>query len=326
MKDRRLVFLLTLVGTVALSFVFPSGGVYLSHVFPNIQTMLIILMYLGMGMTTDSSVLLSGLSRWRLHLFVQGCLFILAPLLSYGLFQALSLKFGVEDSVGILFIGTLPTTITSCILLTKQSGGNSVGAMYNATLSQLLGVFVTPLLLTLFLHARVGGTGSILVVIGSLMRKILIPLVVGQIIRLKLSRVVAALGKISDLVIYYAIFVILYLNLAQVLSSGQNIGSLTSLVCTGVSSVLLLVTLLVLIWHMSGWLHFPKEDRVAITYTGTQKTLGMGIPLAVLYFSENPIMASRATIVIITYYIASLFLSFILVEALVNKTYGVHKQ
>lgn len=325
MKDRRLVFLLTLVCTVTLAFVFPNGGVYLSRVFPSIQTVLIVMMYLGMGMTTDSSVLMSGLSRWRLHLFIQGCLFILAPLLSYAFFKILSLKFGVDDSVGILFVGTLPTTITSCILLTKQSGGNSVGAMYNATLSQLLGVFITPLLLTLFLHTHVGGTGSISSVIGTLMRKILIPLVIGQIIRLKLKGIVVALGKIPEIVIYYAIFVILYLNLTQVLSSGQSIGSISSLVVTGISSVLLLVTLLGSIWHVSGWLRFDKEDRIAITYTGTQKTLGMGIPLAALYFSENPVMASRTTIVIIVYYIASLFLSFILVETLVKTTYGVNK-
>ena len=325
MKDRRLVFLLTLVCTVTLAFVFPNGGVYLSRVFPSIQTVLIVMMYLGMGMTTDSSVLMSGLSRWRLHLFIQGCLFILAPLLSYAFSKILSLKFGVDDSVGILFVGTLPTTITSCILLTKQSGGNSVGAMYNATLSQLLGVFITPLLLTLFLHTHVGGTGSISSVIGTLMRKILIPLVIGQIIRLKLKGIVVALGKIPEIVIYYAIFVILYLNLTQVLSSGQSIGSISSFVVTGISSVLLLVTLLGSIWHVSGWLRFDKEDRIAITYTGTQKTLGMGIPLAALYFSENPVMASRTTIVIIVYYIASLFLSFILVETLVKTTYGVNK-
>lgn len=321
MKDRRLVFLIALVFTVALSFGYPKGGVFLSNLIPHLQTILIIIMYLGMGISTDSSVLISGFSKWRLHLLIQSCLFVLAPILSYGIFLILSLKFGASNSVGILFIGTLPTTITSCILLTKQSGGNSVGAMYNATLSQILGVFFTPLLLSIFLHTQVVEASSISTVIGSLMRKILIPLAVGQIVRVKLRHVVDALGKVPEKVIFYAIFVILYLNLTQVLSSDQNIGSLTSLVFTALSSVFLLISLLILIWLISGWLRFSKSDRIAITYTGTQKTLGMGVPLAALYFSESPMMVSRVTIVIIVYYVASLFLSFFVVEALVKRTY-----
>ncbi len=322
MLDKRYSFLLTLGITIALSFLFPLGGQCMSDSLPWLQTALIMAMYFGLGLNTEFSALLGGLSQWRLHVFVQSSLFVVAPLVSYSLFKVLSRGIGSENSIGLLFVGCLPTTITSCIVLTKQSHGNSVGAIYNATLSQILGVFATPLLLSFFLHTEVQGTAPLGSVVLSLAQKILLPLAFGQVVRVSLKRVVRLLGKIPDLVTFYAIFVILYMNLSQVLGTKYFSVGFGLLVYSGIAAVVLFILLLVLSWTMSGLLGFNREDRIASTYTGTQKTLGMGVPLAAIFFAGNPELVSKATIIIIVYYISSLFLSFLLVEKLVKKRYA----
>jgi len=323
MRDKRYTFLFTLSITVALSFLFPHGGQWMSNTIPSLQTVLIMLMYFGLGLGTEFSMLLGGLSQWKLLVYVQGSLFLIAPIVSYGMFKLLSLWIGIENSMGLLFVGCLPTTITSCILLTKQSDGNSIGAMYNATLSQILGVFTTPLLLSLFLHAEVQGTAPLGSVMLSLAQKILLPLLAGQLVRYSLKKVVQMVGKLPDLVTFYAIFIILYMNLSQVLGAKHASADFVSMVFSAIAAVVLFVLLLLLVWTISGLLGFKREDRIASTYTGTQKTLGMGVPLAAIFFADNPELISKATIIIIVYYISSLFFSFLLVEKLVKKRYAI---
>jgi sodium/bile acid cotransporter 7 len=278
------------------------------------STVTIMLMYVGMGLNTDTELLLKGLENWKLHLSVQVAIFIIAPIVALLLFFILS-EFGyTERSVGLLFVGAVPTTITSCIMLTKRYGGNAVGSLYNAVLSQVLGVVVTPLLLSLILSARFETVNSFASVLLSLIQKMIVPFIVGQLLR-KFKHLIGKIGQIGS---FYGIFFILFMNLAKVASQG-DLGTTLGALTVPLGSAVLLCAVQVLATYAEGLLlRLSVEDSICLLFTGSQKTMGMGVPLAAIYFSGTADIAMDATLVIIMYYLAAMVLTVAMVPLVVR--------
>jgi solute carrier family 10 (sodium/bile acid cotransporter), member 7 len=51
---------------------------------------------------------------------------------------------------GLLIMTCLPTTINMCVILTTAAGGSVATALWNAVISNMAGIFITPLLLLRF--------------------------------------------------------------------------------------------------------------------------------------------------------------------------------
>lgn len=51
----------------------------------------------------------------------------------------------------------------------------------------------------------------------------------------------------------------------------------------------LLFFMLWLTWVGSGWLGFNRDDRIAIQFCGTKKSLATGLPMATVLFAGQPV-------------------------------------
>lgn len=80
---------------------------------------------------------------------------------------------------GLLIMTCLPTTINMCILLTSASGGNVATALCNTVISNLAGIFLTPMLLLRFFGKAI--ELPFLELVSKLCSKVLLP--VGKFIR-----------------------------------------------------------------------------------------------------------------------------------------------
>jgi solute carrier family 10 (sodium/bile acid cotransporter), member 7 len=308
---KRPVFAIALSITFVLAAVAPQIGARLYDLGWT-STFAIMLMYAGMGMNTDTALIWKGFGQWRLHLAVQGALFVLAPLLSLAVFTGLAAMGRADRAVGLLFIGAIPTTITSCIMLTRRYGGNAIGSLYNAVLAQVLGVLLTPLILSLVLSTRFETVSPFGVVLLSLSKKMILPFLAGQIIRLlgeRLGKIGLYLRKSGQVCSFYGIFFILYMNLAKVASRGDLVHILSPLAVPLAASLVLCALQIVGTWLEGLLLRLSVEDRICLLFTGSQKTLGMGVPLASIYFATRADIAMDATLVIITYYLVAMMLS-----------------
>lgn len=318
---KRPVFARALLFTFALAAVAPQAGAWLYDLgWPS--TVAIMLMYAGMGLNTDTALIWKGLGQWRLHLAVQGALFVLAPLLSLAVFTGLAVVGKADRAVGLLFIGAVPTTITSCIMLTRRYGGNAIGSLYNAVLAQLLGVVLTPLILSLVLSTRFEAVSPFGVVLLSLVKKMILPFLVGQLIRPlgdRLGRAGLHLRKAGQVCSFYGIFFILYMNLAKVASRGDLARTLGPLAVPLAASLVLCALQITGTWLEGLLLRLPMEDRICLLFTGSQKTLGMGVPLASIYFATRADIAMDATLVIITYYLVAMMLSVAMVPVIIGR-------
>ncbi len=93
------------------------------------------------GVGLSSGALRAGVLNWRLHALVQTVTSLVFPLIGFGLSAALDGHVVPELRLGIFYLCALPSTVSSSVALTAAARGNVAGAVFNATLSSLIGTF-----------------------------------------------------------------------------------------------------------------------------------------------------------------------------------------
>src|SRR5690606_26542871 len=141
-------FLLGLLLAVAAAFVFPGpgsrGGALQPELLGNAGIALILFLQ---GLSLAMEKIRAGAANWRLHAIIQAFTFIVFPLVGLLLDRIVpafwqSQPYAVRQ--GFLYLCVLPSTISTSVVLTAVARGNTAGALFNAALSNILGVLVTP--------------------------------------------------------------------------------------------------------------------------------------------------------------------------------------
>ncbi len=293
-------FVLGIFAAVLLGLLFPSLSVLNSSGI--ITTGIVIGLFLSIGFTLPVNALKSGLANIRLHLFMQFFIFILTPLYYFLITSVLDLP--ADLRIGILALAVLPTTVSTCIVFTQASGGNTVGTMFNAVLSNVGGVFLSPLLLSLLLQ----GAGrdipaSVLAsIILSLCWKMLLPLIIGHLAnRIYTRRWVVNKKKVGSFNNLLILFLVLF-SIARSASDQAFIENLTKM-GGGVLLIALSFYLLTALAYVLGKaLKFSSEDMISILYAAPQKTLAMGVPLLSAYFADDPQLLGTVLIPLLFYH------------------------
>jgi solute carrier family 10 (sodium/bile acid cotransporter), member 7 len=282
-------FLLGLGSVVLLAWLFPdpgaTGGILRSQMTTRLG---VVLIFFFQGLTLSMSVLRMGLMQWRLHLFVQGCIFLALPLLSLGLVTAGAAFFTEELRLGIIFLAVLPTTIATSVAYTAMTGGNVAGAVFNSTFANMAGIFITPLWISVWLQA--GGEnlplGKLFLDISMML---LAPLLVGQAIRPLVMRWVDGYKKQFSTAGSLIILFIVYAAFSN--SWKSNIWSAQGTETAAVAAIgAMLLFFLALGLSAAGirLFRFDHENAMAALFCAPQKTLAAGAPLANLIFAGHP--------------------------------------
>jgi Predicted Na+-dependent transporter len=141
-------FTLALLATVLLASLLPARGIAAQWLDSGTDIAIAVLFFLH-GARLPRQAIVAGLLHWRLHLLILACTFVLYPLLGVLARPLASAALTPELALGLLFLCALPSTVQSSIAFTSMAGGNVAAAVCSASLSSLLGVFLTPWLMTL---------------------------------------------------------------------------------------------------------------------------------------------------------------------------------
>jgi sodium/bile acid cotransporter 7 len=194
-------FLMAMVAAVLVASFMPQWGrsegvLHLGKV-TDVGVFLLFFLH-GMGLSTDS--LKQGATRWKLHLLVQSCTYVLFPLW-WALLAATAGRWMPHDLLmGFFYLAVLPSTVSSSVAMTALARGHVAAAVLNATLSTLLGVFLTPLLVSLVMGSS-GELAGHKLDVGATMLKVaqmlLLPFVIGHLLRPALARTFARIKPIT---------------------------------------------------------------------------------------------------------------------------------
>ena len=153
---------------------------------------------------------IEGLKHWKLHTTVLAATYVLFPLLGLAMRLLVPSVLTNDLYTGVLYLCLLPSTVQSSIAFTSIARGNVAAAVVSASLSNMLGVFMTPVLVMLLMQTTGEATVSPTAIL-EIVVQLLLPFVAGQLLRPKLYRILShtTLTKVVDrgsvyLVVYAA--------------------------------------------------------------------------------------------------------------------------
>jgi sodium/bile acid cotransporter 7 len=289
----KLDWFLTGMGVaVFLAWLFPDPGAKGGSMHPEIVTKAgVALIFFLHGVALPFAALKAGTLQWKLHLVVQGCTFLLFPLLGFvlsPLFRNLGGIAPPELALGIFYLCALPSTVSSSVAMTAAARGNVAAAVFNATLSSLIGVVLTPLWVRAGMQTG-GGPIDLGGVILDLVKWLVLPLAVGQLCRPFLGTWASKNKPFINILDRGTILLLVYTSFCDSMKwgvwSGHGIGAV---LVTAVVSVLLFYLVLSIVGAICRALKFPVEDQIAAVFCGSKKSLASGVPMAQLIFAGNP--------------------------------------
>jgi sodium/bile acid cotransporter 7 len=277
-----------MLGAVALAWLFPEPGARGGVLHPEIANKAgVALIFFLHGASLSFEGLKSGTLNFRLHLVVQLSTFVLLPLLGLIAYFATTGVLRPDLRLGIFYLCALPSTVSSSVALTAAARGNVAGALFNATASSLLGVFLTPLWLGLLLGS-VGRSLPIGPVIGDLLLWLVLPLAMGQLARPWLGGFVRRHQVAVAVIDRVTILLLVYTSFCDSVQGGVwSNQSLFALVFTLGLSLLLLGVAMGSVGFASGRLGLSRSDRIAAVLCGSKKSLATGVPMAHLMFGAH---------------------------------------
>jgi len=244
------------------------------------------------GARLSREAVIGGLGHWRLHLLVLASTFGLFPLLTLGVTALPAWISPPELATGLIFLGCLPSTVQSSIAFVSVARGNVPAAVASASASNLLGVFLTPLLVGVLLHAQGGVSAESF---WAIVAQLLVPFVAGQALRRWIGDWVKANNPLLSKLDRGSILLVVYTAFSGAVVAGvwSMLSALDLARLLAICGVLL-AAVLGLTAFAARALGFSKEDEIAIVFCGSKKSLASGAPMAAAIFS--PAVAGVALI------------------------------
>jgi len=273
-------YILALLGTVVLASLLPArGGV--AQAAGTLSNVGIVVLFFLHGAKLSREAILAGAGNWRLHGAVLGTTFVLFPLLGL----AIAALPGLPPLVatGMLFLTLLPSTVQSSIAFTSIAGGNVAAAVCSASFSNLIGIFVTPLLAALLMSGQ--GAGVSWDAAEKIVLQLLVPFMAGHLLR---PVVGGWVGRHRPLVSYVdrgSVLLVVYTAF-----SAAVVGGLLQRMAPGTVVVILLLSgallafVLAFTWSAGKALGLAREDGLVLLFCGSKKSLATGVPIAGVLF------------------------------------------
>ena len=284
-------FVIGLFAAVIIAFIFPEPGARHGWLHPELVSnfgIALILFLQGLSMPLEK--VKRGAGNWRLHLIIQLFTFVVFPIVGLG-FQLVSPHIWVSEPQGIqqgfLYLCVLPSTVSTSVVLTSVARGNTAAAILSAAFSNIVGVVLTPILVS-FLMQATGQSGPIGPLLFQIACLTLLPFAVGVGLRRFIQSWIDTNKRWVNLISNSVILFIVYTAFCD--SVNERIWDKYGLELT--AGVLLSVTLLfgtmsLLIYLASLAAKLNREDWIAVYFCSVKKTLAMGVPLAILIFGSR---------------------------------------
>ena len=275
--DKQNIFLLLLILMVVAGKVIPYQDSY-NQIF-NLEAFIdwgIAGIFLLYGLKLNLKEVVKDVSNWKLHLLVQTGTFVLFPLLVLVFYPFFRDTIYFQSWLSVYFLACLPSTVSSSVVMVSIAKGNVTSAIFNASISGLIGILLTPLLMGFFLQAH-HSEGNQAEIIQQLLLKVLLPIILGILLNpifkniiQKYSKIIAEFDRLIILLIVYESF-----SKAFIKNVFASVPSLVFVVIA-VSVVILFFVVYAILQWISCKLGFSREDAITTTFCGSKKSLVHG--------------------------------------------------
>jgi sodium/bile acid cotransporter 7 len=279
-------FLIGLLAAVGIAIVIPARGAATPIVDIATTAGIATLFFLhGAKLSTREAWV--GLRQWKLHVVIFATTFVVFPLVGLALRFLDGTALSHELYLGLLFLCAMPSTVQTSIAFTSIARGNVAAAICSATFSNLLGVFLSPVLVGWLLGSAVEIRPESVLLIGC---EIVLPFVAGQLVRRWVQPWIVARPTTISLVDRGSVLLVVYSAFSSGVVSGiwQTISPWSFLAVIGVNT-LLLAAILTFTTGLGKWLGFARAERVVYLFCGSKKSVSTGLPIALILFPASTV-------------------------------------
>jgi sodium/bile acid cotransporter 7 len=278
-------FLLLLVLTIVVASLLPAQGVAVP-IFGGLTDAAIVLLFFLHGAKLSRQAILSGIGNWRLHLLVMASSFLLFPLLGWAMAWGAQGLTTPEILSGLLYLSLLPSTVQSSIAFTAMARGNVPAAVCSASLSNITGIVLTPVLVGLLIQVQGSAPGVSLSAIEAIMLQLLLPFVAGHLLRPWIGGFIDRHKKLLMPVDRSSILLVVYTAFSAAVVNGiwERTELADLLLILGLSAVLLALVMAANLF-VARRLHLPRGDEIVLLFCGSKKSLVSGVPMAGAIFA-----------------------------------------
>lgn len=281
-------FVLAILGVISVAYFLPQWGSSKSPVpIDLIGSIGISMIFFFYGLKLSPEKIRSGLKNWKLHLLVQSSTFLLFPLIVLVFYPFVKSEKSEVLWLSFLFLAALPSTVSSSVVMVSIAKGNLPAAIFNASISGLIGILITPIWMGFFLaHATADFQfGAIYL---KLITEILLPVILGLLLQRFIGQYVQKYSTYLTLFDKSIILLIIYKSFAE--SFENKVFS-----SVGVWDVMIMalatVALFYLVYFINGlftkWLNFNTEDKITAQFCGTKKSLVHGTVFSKILFPAS---------------------------------------
>jgi len=245
---------------------------------------IIFLIFIISGLLIESDQVRAGIKDIQATVLALAIIIVFAPAAAV-LLCLLPLETGV--AIGLFLVAVMPSTLSSGVVMTGAAGGNMAHALFVTILSNFIGIFSIPVILSMLLiwqnqdKVLIIDQGAIIIKLTFI---VLVPLLIGIGAKAVIFKSRNP-GRFNLQVInQWLIVTVVFISLAgakQVLL-GKGSAIFYIIVLVGVFHLMLLGISFFLV-KLFG---VQKGRRESIIFMGSQKTLALSVMLQVSYFNE----------------------------------------
>jgi solute carrier family 10 (sodium/bile acid cotransporter), member 7 len=280
-------YLVLLVGTVAVATLLPARGVG-TQIVSQAAYYAVALLFFLYGAKLNTKAIMAGIANWRLQGLVFASTYAAFPIVGLMLAYLLTPFLPPPILIGIVYLAVLPSTVQSSIAFTSIAHGNVPAAVCAASLSNVVGVFLTPAFAAVLLHTSGGGVdGGAIVDIGI---QILLPFILGQLARPLVGKFIHRHARLTQIVDRGSILLIVYSAFSAGVVAGiwQQVDMPTLAIMIGADIVMLAIIMTGT--TLAGRLaRLEREDRMVLFFCGSKKSLASGLPMANILFAGQTV-------------------------------------
>ncbi|MGV8093809.1 MAG: bile acid:sodium symporter family protein [Mangrovibacterium sp.] len=300
-------FIIGILLMILLAYLFPGIGNKGSRI--ELETVIhygIMLLFFFYGVKLSPENLKNDLGNWRLHIMIQSITFILFPLV------VLPFRLLLRDTpyemlwLAVFFLAALPSTVSSSVVMVSIAKGNIPSAIFNASISGIIGILITPAWMGLFLehHSEAFSFGKAL---GDLVVQILLPVGAGMLVHPFLGGWAKRNNRYIGLFDRSVILAIVYNSFSDSFSQGifSRMGMQELLILGGG-----VIGLFFLIYEGTKLairlMRFNREDGITVLFCSSKKSLIHGSVFSSVLLAGTP-YASLFLVPIMIYHAFQLF-------------------
>lgn len=286
MKVKIDKFIVAIIGVVTLAYLFPNWGSKESPI-PHelIGSIGISFIFFFYGLKLNTEKLKANLKNWKLHILIQSTTFIVFPALVLLFYPFISSDKGETMWLAFFFLAALPSTVSSSVVMVSIAKGNIPASIFNASISGLIGITVTPLWMGFFLKQE-SSDFSLQSVYLKLLIEILLPVVVGLILQRYWGKFATKYSKQLSLFDKGVILLIIFKSFGQSFKDEVFTSvDLQDFILIAVGVVLLFYAIYFYTGSMSKRLKFSLEDKITAQFCGTKKSLVHGTVFSKILFA-----------------------------------------